>query len=115
MALDPREVQCMPARVLDGHSLGDNASHGFAFDRMGSRITRSVTGRIPLRTMAGRLATLAEAPDQGPGTHIANFYQPRLQLVTLELQNFELRRVRHGAPPLWQHCTLSENEAQPLF
>ena len=88
------------AGVLDGHSLGDNASHRFAFDRMGQRITRSVTGRILLRTMAGRLATLAETLDQRPRTHIANFYQPCLQLLTLHLQNLKLRRVDMGISSL---------------
>jgi len=84
------------AAALDGGSLGDNAGHRLAFDRMGQRTTRSVTGRILLHAMAGRFATLAEAPDQRPRTHIANFGQPRLQLVTLDLQNFESRRMGHG-------------------
>jgi hypothetical protein len=84
---------------VDGHSLGDNARHRLAVDGMGQRVARSVIGRSALGTMTRGLATRAKPLDQRPRTPITNGDQPRLQRVTLELQDFDLRGVRPGGSP----------------
>lgn len=77
------------AGALHGLSFGDDAGDGLATQRMGQRKAGAVTGGVLLSTVAGGLATPAEAADQRAGTHISDGGQLNFQLLAFDLEGFE--------------------------
>jgi hypothetical protein len=74
--------------AIDRRSLGDDLGHGLSSTGMSQRVGRTVPGRIFLRTMTVRLATLAKARGKRAWTEIVNLSQIGLELFAFLVKSF---------------------------